>query len=203
MFDVFRFISVLGLRNTEAISQTILENTNILKELHICVYYQSLPRIKPNLKQYVTHRCNCLNNVHAAWADRVFSTSWNKITYSGCCVINVPFSVRLRSGLSPALSFCVSTSPRSSLEHLHPDQEGLPWSLLPQESKEGPSVSSDSGEFLPLHKSRASLPSVSQYGMATALCLTGKHCWGWWNRCLPSEQAHTKHLFSFSFFPFF
>ena len=36
-------------------------------------------------------------------------------------------------------------------QHLHPGQEGSPASLLPEETEEGPSVSSDSGELLPLH----------------------------------------------------
>lgn len=36
-------------------------------------------------------------------------------------------------------------------QHLHSDQEVSPASLLPEETREGPSVASDSGELLPLH----------------------------------------------------
>ena len=35
-------------------------------------------------------------------------------------------------------------------QHLHPDKEVSPAALLPEETKEGPSVSSDFGELLPL-----------------------------------------------------
>ena len=105
-------------------------------------------------------------------------------------------SMRWRLSVSPASNFRVSTSPRTSLEHLHPDHEGSPASLLPQETKGVRFVSSDSGELLPLHKSRASLPTLSQYGMETALGLTAKHCWAWWNRCLPNASlvAHSLPL---------
>src|SRR4029434_10526451 len=44
-----------------------------------------------------------------------------------------------------------SVSSDGQAQHLNPGQEGSPASLLPEENEEGPSVSSDSGELLPLH----------------------------------------------------
>ena len=57
-------------------------------------------------------------------------------------------------------------------QHLHPDQEGSPVSLVPEETKEGPSVSSDSGELLLLHHQEH--PYQLCHSLAwQLLCLTG------------------------------
>ena len=59
-------------------------------------------------------------------------------------------STERRLSVSPASSFWCSDQTIADPQHLHPDQEGSAASLPPEETKEGPSVSSDSGEPLPL-----------------------------------------------------
>src|SRR4029434_1979875 len=59
-----------------------------------------------------------------------------------------------RLSVSPVFKFLgvhISKDLSEDPQHLNPGQESTPVSLLPEETEEGPSVSSDSREFLPLY----------------------------------------------------
>src|SRR4029434_5724803 len=59
-----------------------------------------------------------------------------------------------RLSVSPVFKFLgvhISKDLSEDTQHLNPGQEDTPVSLLPEETEEGPSVSSDSREFLPLY----------------------------------------------------
>ena len=97
----------------------------------------------------------------STWRSGAPTTTWlstqirpkSSLWTSGRKVAHTPPSISTGRWLSvsPTSSSWVSISLMTSLGPSTPGQEIIPASLLPEETEEGPSVSSDSGEFLPLH----------------------------------------------------